>query len=84
MHFDVQAVPADRFAAWISATRNTGPTLDATSYTALARQSLNTHPFTFGATDPGLFHEIVTQTMPPGPGPEIGRPNPSVSPQSEQ
>src|SRR5271167_3408867 len=36
MHFDVQAVPAERFAAWIDATRNTGPTLDAASYAALA------------------------------------------------
>ena len=42
MHFDVQAVPAERFAAWIDATRNTGPTLDAASYAALARQSMNT------------------------------------------
>src|ERR1700732_1303785 len=25
MHFDVQAVPADRFATWIEATRNGGP-----------------------------------------------------------
>jgi hypothetical protein len=28
MHFDVLAVPAERFAAWIEATRNTGPALD--------------------------------------------------------
>ena len=41
MHFDVQAVPAERFAAWIDATRNTGPTLDAGSYAALAKQSMN-------------------------------------------
>src|ERR1700681_4619250 len=40
MHFDVQAVPAEKFGAWIDATRNTGPTLDAGSYTALARQSI--------------------------------------------
>ena len=26
MHFDVLALPAERFAAWIEATRNTGPT----------------------------------------------------------
>jgi cytochrome o ubiquinol oxidase subunit II len=83
MHFDVQAVPAERFAAWIEATRNTGPTLDAGSYAALARQSMNISPFTFGAADPGLFQQIVTQKLPPGPGPQTGRPNPSVSPRTE-
>ena len=83
MHFDVQAVPAERFAAWIDAARGTGPTLDDASYTALATQSMNVSPFTFRAADPGLFHQIVTQQLPPGPGPQGGRPNPSVSPRTE-
>jgi cytochrome o ubiquinol oxidase subunit II len=83
MHFDVQAVPAERFAAWIDATRNTGPTLDAGSYNALARQSVNTSPFTYRAADPELFQQIVTQKLPPGPGPQTGRPNPNVSPRTE-
>ena len=80
MHFDVLAVPAERFAAWIEATRNTGPTLDPGSYAALAWQSMNTRPFTFRAADPELFQQIVTQKLPPGPGPRTGRPHPSVSP----
>jgi cytochrome o ubiquinol oxidase subunit 2 len=83
MHFDVQAVPADRFAAWIEATRNTGPTLDPASYAALARQSMNTTPFTFRAADPGLFQQIVTQKLPPGPGPQTGRADPGVLPRTE-
>ena len=83
MHFDVRAVPADEFTAWIAATRNTGPTLDAASYAALAKQSMNTAPFTFGAVDPGLFHDIVTQKLPPGPGPQSGRPDRTVSPRTE-
>jgi cytochrome o ubiquinol oxidase subunit 2 len=83
MHFDVQAVPAERFAAWIDATRSSGPSLDAESYAALARQSVNTTPFTFRAADPDLFQQIVTQQLPPGPGPQTGRPNPSVSPRTE-
>jgi cytochrome o ubiquinol oxidase subunit 2 len=82
MHFQVHALPADEFAAWISARRGTGPTLDAESYAALARQSLNTPPSTFGSVDPGLFHEIVTQKLPPGPGPVAGRPDASVSPRT--
>jgi cytochrome o ubiquinol oxidase subunit II len=83
MHFDVQAVPPERFAAWIDATRNTGPSLDADSYTALARQSVNTAPFTFRDAEPDLFKKIVTQQLPPGPGPQIGHPNASVSPRME-
>src|SRR5215204_3076465 len=38
MHFEVQAVPPERFDEWIEATRKAGPTLDAESYAALARQ----------------------------------------------
>ena len=83
MHFDVEAVPQERFTAWIDATRSTGPTLDAQSYAALARQSVNATPFTFRAADPDLFRQIVTQQLPPGPGPQSGRPNPSVSPRTE-
>jgi cytochrome o ubiquinol oxidase subunit 2 len=83
MHFDVQAVPAERFAAWIDATRKTGPTLDARSYADLARQSVKATPFTFRAADPELFQQIVTQKLPPGPGPQTGHPNPSVSPRTE-
>jgi len=83
MHFDVRVVPPEQFAAWIEDTRNTGPTLDATSYTALARQSVNARPFTFREADPALFREIVTQQLAPGPGPRTGRPHPSVSPRTE-
>jgi len=79
MHFDVQAVSAERFAAWISVTRNSAPTLDAGSYAALAKQSMNISPFTFGAVEPELFHKIVTQQLPPGPGPQALLPDPSDS-----
>jgi len=83
MHFDVRVVPAQQFAAWIEATRSTGPTLDAESYAALARQSMNISPFTYRTAAPDLFRQIVTQVLPPGPGPESGRPDLSVSPRME-
>ena len=70
MHFDVQALPPKQFAAWIDATHNSGPTLDATSYMALTKQSMNISPFTFGAVEPELYERIVTQQLPPGPGPQ--------------
>ena len=69
MHFEVQAVPQDRFEAWVAATRSAGPTLDAGAYAELARQSAKVRPFTYGAADPALFQQIVALTVPPGPGP---------------
>jgi len=83
MHFEVRAVPPEQFDAWIEDTRKTGPALDPASYAQLARQSMNTSPFTFRAADPALFQQIVTQHLPPGPGPQTGRPQPSVSPRTE-
>ena len=84
MHFAVFALPAERFAAWVKATRSAGPTLDPKTYAALARQSITARPFTFRAVAPGLFQQIVTQKLPPGPGPRTGRPHPSVSPRTEE
>jgi cytochrome o ubiquinol oxidase subunit 2 len=72
MRFEVQAVPAERFAAWLEATRSSGPTLDDGSYAALAKQSMNISPFTFATVEPELFQKIVTQQLPPGPGPQAG------------
>ena len=83
MHFDVLALPGEEFNAWIEAVRKRGSTLDPETYVALARQSINISPFTFRAVSSGLFQQIVTQKLPPGPGPRAGRPNPSVSPRTE-
>ncbi len=83
MHFDVHAMPAEQFTAWVEDTRKTGPTLDAGSYTALAKQSMNTRPYTFRAADPHLFQQIVSQQLPPGPGPQTGSPDRTVSPRTE-
>jgi cytochrome o ubiquinol oxidase subunit 2 len=79
MHFEVQAVPAERFAAWLETTRGFGPTLDDGSYATLAKQSMNISPFTFAAVEPELFHKIVTQQLPPGPGPQAGLPDLRIS-----
>jgi cytochrome o ubiquinol oxidase subunit 2 len=78
MHFDVRAVPTSNFQEWVEATRDEGPTLDAASYTTLAGQSLNVTPYTFREAEPGLFEQIVTQKLAPGPGPL-----PAVSPKTE-
>jgi cytochrome o ubiquinol oxidase subunit 2 len=59
MRFTVDAVPPDKFAAWVTATRGGGPTLDAKTYAELARPSQAVAPFTYSAVSPGLFRTIV-------------------------
>src|SRR5262245_39181967 len=68
MHFNVDAVPADRFEQWLSATRSAGPVLDAQSYAALAKPSQAVAPFTYRSVTSGLFSGILnpgTQTADP-------------------
>jgi cytochrome o ubiquinol oxidase subunit 2 len=84
MHFAVRAVPADQFTAWVADTQKDGPTLDPARYAALVRQSVNVSPYTFRSVEAGLFDQITTQALPPGPGPQIGRPNREVSPRTEK
>ena len=83
MHFDVRAVPSDQFDAWVNTTRGSGSTLDRGSYTELAKQTINVSPFTYRDVDPALFQQIVTQQIPPGPGPEATQLNADVHPRPE-
>ena len=69
MHFDVRAVSTNQFTAWVNATRQDGPTLDADSYNELAKQSRHVTPYTFKDAGAGLFADILSQKLPPGPGP---------------
>ena len=70
MEFNVQALPTEKFSAWVDETRNGGSaTLTSQTYAELAKQSMNIAPFTYSAVEPDLFHKIVAQALPPGPGP---------------
>jgi cytochrome o ubiquinol oxidase subunit 2 len=84
MQFEVRALPGEQFAAWIETARSAGPALDSASYTSLARQSIAPRAFTYRTADPGLFQQIATQQLPPGPGPQTGRPDRTVSPRTEK
>jgi len=70
MHFDVNALPADQFTAWVATTRANTSRLDAANYVALARPSVNPPPSAYGAVDADLFDKIVSQAIAPSPGPE--------------
>jgi cytochrome o ubiquinol oxidase subunit 2 len=60
MHFDVDAVRAERYAQWVAATRITGPVLDPQTYADLAKPSQAVVPFTYRAVAPRLFNEVLS------------------------
>ena len=65
MYFNVDAVPAERFAQWVAATRTIGPVLDAQTYADLAKPSQAVAPFSYRAVAPNLFNGIVSTGMQP-------------------
>jgi cytochrome o ubiquinol oxidase subunit 2 len=72
MHFNADAMPQDQFAAWVAATRGSGPALDDPAYRELLRQSVPPRPYTYRSVRPGLFADIVMQRLPQGEGPRSG------------
>lgn len=63
MHFDVRAVSANEFSAWIEASVAEAPQLDVTSYAMLAKPSVPTGKAIYRSTDPELFEKIVMQNL---------------------
>jgi cytochrome o ubiquinol oxidase subunit II len=66
MHFNVDAVPREKFAQWVAATRTAGPVLDAQSYAELAKPSQAVAPFTYHAVSSDLFHGVLSAAMQSG------------------
>ena len=60
MHFNVDAVPPEKFAQWVASTRSAGPLLDAQAYTDLVKPSKAVAPFTYRSIAPGLFASILS------------------------
>src|SRR5215468_4938831 len=60
MYFNVDAIPSERFPQWVSATRTTGPVLDARTYAELAKPSQAVTPFSYRAVASDLFKGIVS------------------------
>ena len=59
MHFDVEAVPAEKFSEWVDTTRSAGPELYWKTYADLAKPSAAVAPFTYRSVAPGLFEKIL-------------------------
>jgi cytochrome o ubiquinol oxidase subunit II len=80
MNFTLRAVTQAEFDQWIAAARQAGPALDLEAYVALAQQSANVAPYTYREVEPMLFRDLVTQQLPPGPGPASGSSRPVFRP----
>ena len=84
MRFETRVLTQQQFDAWVDTARAGGAALDDASYRLLLRQSQNVQPYTYRSVQSGLFNAILTQQLPPGAGPQLGRPNATVSPLSEK
>jgi cytochrome o ubiquinol oxidase subunit II len=63
MHFNVDAVPPEKFADWIASTRSAGPVLDTQAYADLVKPSKAVAPFTYRSISPGLFGGILSADL---------------------
>jgi cytochrome o ubiquinol oxidase subunit II len=63
MHFNVDAVSAERFAQWVDLARSAGPELNAKTYADLAKPSEAITPFTYRAVAPDLFGSILVSEV---------------------
>jgi cytochrome o ubiquinol oxidase subunit 2 len=79
MEFTLRAVSTEDFGTWVKTTQRAGATLDRAEYARLLPQSMNLPPSTYQTVEARLFDAIVTQELPPGPGP--GGPQADVRPQ---
>jgi cytochrome o ubiquinol oxidase subunit 2 len=70
MNFKVHSVSPAEFSDWVKTASKATATLDARSYTELAKQSLKVAPATYRLDDANLFQSIATQMLPAGPGPQ--------------
>jgi cytochrome o ubiquinol oxidase subunit II len=63
MYFNVDAVPPEDFARWVTAVRSAGPVLDAGSYAVLRKPSEGVAPYTYREVSPDLFSGILMSGM---------------------
>src|SRR3954467_8936061 len=71
MLFDVHVIPQLAFPDWVASTAGSGQILNEESYKKLTQQTIERNKPTYRLDDPTLFQAIVSQRLPPGPGPQI-------------
>jgi cytochrome o ubiquinol oxidase subunit II len=65
MHFLVHVLPRAEFNLWLTQTQGGDARLDAKSYSALARATVDAPLQNFGSVEPMLFEQIVRSTAQP-------------------
>lgn len=60
MHFNADAVSAEKFAQWVTTTRSNGPILDPQTYADLVKPTKAVAPFTYRDVAPNLFSRIAS------------------------
>jgi cytochrome o ubiquinol oxidase subunit II len=70
MHFDVRVLSEADFSKWASDIGRTDRALNADSYRDLSKPSVEKAKLTYRLDDPHLFHSVVSQQIPPAPGPQ--------------
>jgi len=63
MRFVVHAVPAGAFSSWLGVAQAEGETLDAGTYSQLARTGSDASTKTYAGVEPGLFERIERESM---------------------
>jgi cytochrome o ubiquinol oxidase subunit 2 len=69
MRFTVRAVPRQDFEDWIAHARSAGNPLDRETYIGLSQPGALKGPSTYRDVESELFEGIVSQRIPPAPGP---------------
>lgn len=70
MMFDVHVISPLEFPSWVASAAQSGKVLDEASYNLLKQQSVEPGRPSYLLADPGLFDDIATLRIPPGPGPQ--------------
>ncbi|HEV7607802.1 MAG TPA: COX aromatic rich motif-containing protein, partial [Steroidobacteraceae bacterium] len=70
--FDVHVVPSGQFSKWAQDASGAEKSLDAASYTEIAKPSIGNAQAMYRLADPDLFQSIVTQKLPPSQGAQSG------------
>ncbi|WP_176473046.1 ubiquinol oxidase subunit II [Sphingomonas lenta] len=65
MMFLADAMPRERFAAWVRGTRRTGPVLDGPEYLKLERTAATSKAYTYRAVVPGLYQAALRHSGTP-------------------
>ena len=82
MNFQMHALSADAYAAWLETARHSGRSLDSAGYNVLTRQGTQAVPTVYAAVEPDLFERVLLRSLPPGPGPVTEQRSASEGPMS--